>query len=160
MTLSELKKSGTLPICTKPTQNEHIWKHFEIPKSNEVLGQNILLESLSKNCPDYSPQKKRNPEMVSEDICYLCMHEMTAASPIRRHNIVPGYTGYIPGKMYSCGERFTVEWEKMHKKFLRKRILSEESLKCLAQNLTELPSYFEVWYEIPRGRIREDIQCY
>ncbi|GBM00710.1 hypothetical protein AVEN_150884-1 [Araneus ventricosus] len=159
VTSSKSKKSGTLPFCTKPIQGEIIRKNFQNAKCDENIGQNILLESLSKNCPDYDSQNKKNHEMESQDLCYLCMHEMTSKSPIRRHYVVPGYTGYIPGKIFSCGERFTAECKKCTERFLRRRILSEEHTQRLTQNLAELPSYFEVWYELPRGRIQNDMKC-
>ncbi|GIX79523.1 uncharacterized protein CDAR_252081 [Caerostris darwini] len=158
-TLNKYKISGTLPHCTYGIQNKPLKKNTTDTsiRYNEKIGRTILLESLSKTCPDYA---QRKDEKDSEYLCYLCMHEITSSNPIRRHNVVPGYTGYIPGRPFTCGDRFTLDCKRCTEKFLRRSNIYEEAMQNLTHSLKDLPPYFEVWYEIPRGKTRNNLLCH
>ncbi|GFU82295.1 uncharacterized protein TNCV_3195671 [Trichonephila clavipes] len=155
MSVREYAKAGTLPLCTIPHQNIAFQENNEITnRRSEDKGQRILLESLSHKCPDIKSHDEVTYKDKYKDFCHLFMHEMTSANPIRRYDMVPGYTGFIPGKSFSCGETYSVESRNCTESFLIKNDLTRSFAKDLTKGITNLPSYFEVWYEIPRKKFQ------
>ncbi|GIY08101.1 uncharacterized protein CEXT_127151 [Caerostris extrusa] len=158
-TLNKYKTSGTLPHCTYGIQNKPLRKNTSDTSIsyNEKIGRTILLESLSKTCPDYT---QRKDEKDSEYLCYLCMHEITSPNPIRRHNVVPGYTGYIPGRAFTCGDRFTLDCKRCTEKFLRRSNIAEENMQNFTQNLKDLLLILKCGMKSQEGKTRNNLLCH
>lgn len=95
-------------------------------------------------------EKLESDMKENETNALVYFHKSTTPDALRTFNMVPGYTGYIPGRLTLCGERYSKESESATAKFMKKQLQWMKYESRLIKTPLDLPKYFSLWYEIPR----------
>lgn len=81
---------------------------------------------------------------------FSALHEVLTPVPLRNSYMVPGYTGYIPGRLSLCGKSYGEEVKSSVALCMKRRLEWMEYERTLIKSPTDIPEYFSLWYEIPR----------